>query len=430
MRKGLWRRLVYVAIFFTAFGIYVSRAAGGGGLDGLPEAGDGQDYDAIAYNLWKGRGFGYYWSDPAWRLPYEGNPKYRGILTRQSDFYPTTYRPPAMPYLLSAVYALTDRNFAAWRIVSCGIMAGAVTVTAAIAAQIAGLPAALIAAAIALQSRELSRYSAMFMTESLAIFFVALLTWTWIRGSQKGWTARSAAASGLVMGGLLAARTIFVLWTPLVLLLPGRDRSFDSRFAWRTKAICLAVAIVAISPWWIRNIVVTKAFMPLGTQGAINLPMAFGPRALRAEGMWASNPGDGWAEISAKKLDVVTSEVMLARYRSNLALNWMRENPSQVLHLMRLHVWQELRPRRPGLLSKWLLPAAGIAALFFWKSPAAWVILLVVCANILSIAATYAEGGRFMVPVQPPMIGLVAGMLAAAAIRAHRFFRAWALPRL
>lgn len=412
MTKGsLVRKLVYAAIFLAAFGVYVERARSSGALGQPPEAGDGHDYDAIAYNLWQGRGFGYDWSDPAWRLPYEGIPRYRLLLGRQGDFYPTTYRPPAMPLLLSGVYALTGRSFTAWRIVACAIMAGAVTAAAAVAAQIAGLPAAVLAAAIALQSRDLSRFSAMFMTEGLATFLAGLLAWSWIRNAREGWTARRALGSGALMGALLAARTIFILWTPLVLVLPGKDRTFRSRFAWRTKAICLAAAIVVISPWWIRNIAVTKAFMPLGTQGAINLPMAFGPRAMRFEGMWASNPGDGWPEIAAQKLDVVTSEVMLAKYRSSLTMNWMVRHPGEVLRLMWLHVRQELRPRRTDLISEWLLAAAALAAILLWRSPATWVIALVLAANVLSVAMTYAEGGRFMVPVQPLLIALVAGAI-------------------
>ena len=178
----------------------------------------------------------------------------------------------------------------------------------------------------------------MFMTEPLATLMLALLAWTWVRNASAGWTTRRAIASGIAMGGLLAARTIFILTTPVLLILPGKDLSFGSKLAWKTKAICLAVAIVVISPWWIRNIVVLDAFMPLGTQGGINLPMGFGPRALRSQGIWASNPGDGWPEIAALKLDIVTSEVMLAKHRQTLTLNWMMDNPAQVLHLMRLHV--------------------------------------------------------------------------------------------
>jgi hypothetical protein len=406
----LIRRLVFAAIFVVAFGTYVMRIVNSGGLREPPETGDGHDYDAIAFNVWKGRGFGYHWSDEDWRRPYVGIPRYRLLLTRKSEFYPTTYRPPAMPYLLSAIYVVTDRSFVAWRIVNCGITAGAVTTAAVISAQIAGVPAAVLAAAILLQSRELTRYSAMFMTEPLATLMLTLLAWTWVRTATDGWTLKRALASGAAMGGLFAARTIFILTTPVLFVLPGRDVSFGSRFAWKTKAICLAVAILVISPWWIRNVAVLDAFMPLGTQGGINLPMGFGPRALRSQGVWASNPGDGWPEIAALNLDVVTTEVMLAKHRQRLTINWMIENPALVAHLMRLHVAQELKPGR-DFFSRWLLPLAGVAALVMWRSPAVWVLVLMVASNVLSIAMTYSAGGRFMVPVQPLLVALVAALL-------------------
>ena len=410
MNGTVVRRLVFAAIFLASFGVYVMRASVSGALREPPETGDGHDYDAIAYNVWQGRGFGYQWSDETWRKPYEGIPRYRLLLTRKSDYYPTTYRPPAMPYLLSAVYALAGRNFAAWRVLNCAITAGAVTTAAIISAQFGGIPAALITAAILLQSRELTRYSGMFMTEPLATLMLALLAWTFVRNAQEGWTIRRAAVSGVAMGGLLAARTIFILSTPILAILPGKDLSFGSRVAWKTKAVCLVVAIGVISPWWIRNVVVLDAFMPLGTQGGINLPMGFGPRALRHQGIWASNPGDGWPEIAAQKLDIVTSEVMLAKHRQRLTLNWMMENPGQVLYLMRLHVTQELKPGR-DFYSRWLLPAAAVGAVILWRFPAAWVLALIVCANILSIAMTYSAGGRFMVPVQPLLAALIGGGL-------------------
>ena len=87
----------------------------------------------------------------------------------------------------------------------------------------------------------------------------------------------------------------------------------------------------------------------------------------------------------------------------------MLAHPSEVLQLMRLHVWQEIRPRR-DFLANWLLPVAGLAVLFFRKSPGAWVIALMVAANILSVAMTYSASGRFMVPVQPLLIALVAAL--------------------
>ena len=422
MNASFVRRLVLAAIFLTSFATYTMRVVNGGGLREPPESGDGHDYDAIAFNVWKGRGFGYQWSDEEWRQPYEGIQRYKPLLSRQSEYYPTTYRPPGMPLLLSGVYAVMGRNFAAWRIVNCGLMAGAVTAASAIALQLAGPAAAVLTAAIALQSRDLTRYASMFMTEPLATLMVALLTLAWVRQASQGWTTGGAVVAGAAMGGLLAARTIFILSVPILAMLPGRDRSFGSWFAWKPKAICLAIAIAVISPWWIRNIIVLDAFMPLGTQGGINLPMGFGPRALRFEGVWHSNPDDGWPEIAAQKLDTVTSEVMLAKYRQTLAINWMLDNPSDVLRLMWLHVSQELKPGR-DFWTRWLPPLAAVAALVLARSPGAWTVVLVVIANILSIAMTYSAHGRFMVPMQPLLVALLSAGMAVVGRQAWTLVR-------
>lgn len=425
------RRLTFVLIFAAAFGTSVIRLVNSGGLREPPETGDGHDYDAIAFNVWHGRGFGYDWNDPEWRKPYEGIPRYRLLLSRHADFYPTTYRPPAMPLLLSGVYAIAGRNFAVWRIVNCAVMAGAITTAAVISAEVAGIPAAILTLLIALQSRDLARFATLFMTEPMATLMLALVTWTWIASARDGWTARRALGSGAALGALLASRTIFILITPVLMVLPGRDRSRQSRFAWQMKALCLATALVVIGPWWIRNVRVLHAFMPLGTQGGINLPMGFGPRAIEHNGEWASNPGDGAPEIAALHLDVVTSEVMLARYRQQLALNWMVHNPGEVLRLMWMHVAQELQPRH-DLVSRWLLPFAAIAGLVLWRSPATWVIGLIVASTILSVAMTYSAGGRFMLPVQPLLIALVAAAivdLPAQAVRLARGHSAEAMPR-
>jgi hypothetical protein len=150
--------------------------------------------------------------------------------------------------------------------------------------------------------------------------------------------------------------------------------------------------------------------------------MGFGPRAFRSQGIWASNPGDGWPEIAAMKLDVVTSEVMLATHRSRLTISWMMENPVDVLRLMRLHVWQEIRPRRDAL-ANWLLPLAAASAVVLWRSAGVWVLVLMIGANLMSIAMTYSASGRFMVPVQPLLIALASAMPVAVARRGLQLAR-------
>jgi hypothetical protein len=138
--------------------------------------------------------------------------------------------------------------------------------------------------------------------------------------------------------------------------------------------------------------------------------------------VWASNPGDGVQEIEALKLDAVTSEVRLAKFRSALALQWIREHPLDALRLMRLHVWQEIRPRTlPYPTGAWLLPVGAAAALYFRRSPGVGVIVSMVCANVLGIALTWSVRGRFMAPLQPLLAALAGAMVAATARRIIEF---------
>jgi hypothetical protein len=405
------RTCIYAVIFFGVFGTYVLRSVNDGTLRLPPEPGDGADYDALAFNIWQHRAFGFSWDDPEFRQPYLHSPPHDYILRRHGHYYPTTYRPPAVPLLMSLVYAVTHRNFGAWRIVNCAVVAGAVTIASAVSVQLAGLLAAVLTALLALQFSELSDYSAIFMTEGLAMFFVTLLAWIWLRNARKGWTAAGAITSGIVLGALVATRSIFVLWMPLALLMPGKAASSGATGAWRLKLMCVLVSLLVVGPWWVRNIVVTNAFMPLGTEGALNLPAGFGPRAVRSEGMWEGNPDDGAKEVAALKLDPVTSEVRLAKFRSRLVTAWIQEHPFDALHLMYQHVWQEVRPRG-DLLANSLLPAAGLAALIFSASPGARIIFLMFCANILGTAMTWSVGGRFMVPLQPFLLALVGALIA------------------
>lgn len=417
------RQLLYVVIFAVAFGTYAAKAYQSGRLDAPPEPGDSHDYDAIAFNLWKLRGYGYYWSDPEYRAPYEqygGSSRYRNLLSRQSDYYPTAYRPPAFPVLLSATYAATDRNFAAWRLINCAIVAGAATLAAAVSAHFAGLLAAPVTAFLVLQSAQLTRSSQVFMTEGMAAFLVVLLAWLWVANSRDRWTIRRAGRFGLALGALLATRSIFVLWTPLAIFVPPVQNASGRTRPWLGRAVCLVCCLLVIAPWWIRNVVVTGAFMPTGTQAPLNLPSGFGPRALLYEGLWRSNRV-GVEEASVRNLSPysIEYEVELARIRSAVTLKWIREHPADVLRLMVLHVWQEIRPR-DRFLWDLLLPAAGVALVYFRRTVGTGGVALMLGANIVSVALTWGAGGRFMLPVQPLMLALVCAMVVSVLAGAGR----------
>jgi hypothetical protein len=412
------RPLLYLAIFVVGFATYVARAHQSGDLATPPEPGDSHDYEAIAFNLWKGRGYGYFWSDPEFRAPYEGPGRYGNLLRRQSGYYSTAYRPPAFPVMLAGIYTVAGRNFAAWRVVNCAMVAAAVTLAAAIAAHFAGLLAAPFCALVLLQSAHLTRYSQMFMTEGLAAFLVSLLAFIWVSNSKTSWSTRTAAAYGLVMGALLAARSIFIVWSPLVALVPPVRGDSGVTRRWAGKAVCVFCALLVIGPWWARNIVVTGAFMPTGTQAPLNLLSGFGPRALTYQGLWRSDRETGTAELRDAGMDPFSLEyeVRLGEIRSAIARKWMLEHPADVLRLMVLHVWQEVRPR--GRFPwHWLLPAGALALLFFRRAPGTGGLAIMVAAQILSVALTWGAGGRFLVPIYPLLVALVCAMSVAIVTR-------------
>jgi hypothetical protein len=52
-----------------------------------------------------------------------------------------------------------------------------------------------------------------------------------------------------------------------------------------------------------------------------------------------------------------------------------------------------------------------------------WVLVLMIGANLMSIAMTYSASGRFIVPVQPLLIALAAAMPVAAVHRGLQLLR-------
>lgn len=420
-RRGIATALISVAIFGGTFASFASWARESDVFHEPPAGGDARDYEAIAFNLWKGRGFGYYWSDPEWQAAYLQSPwGADAIEGRESGYYATTYRPPAFPMLWAATYVVAGRDFGTMRLVNCALMAGAVAFGAAIAVHFGGLLAAPLAAYVLWRHPQIAGYSDELLTEPLATFLISLFAWLWLRQSRQEVSLWRAAQSGAVLGLIILARSIFVLWLPVTLLMPARRGG--GRNIWLARAICALACLVVVAPWWTRNIVVTGAFMPTGSQGPINLPAGFSQQALDNEGRWRSNRGDGAEELVAAGVDPFSTEyeVKLAAYRADLTLRWMREHPHDVARLMYLHVWQELRPRDGITFRDWLLPAAALALVFFWRRPGVLAIALLLAAMLFSIAMTWGATGRFVAPVQPLVVALACALPIAIAGQVFR----------
>jgi 4-amino-4-deoxy-L-arabinose transferase-like glycosyltransferase len=412
------RTLTCVLVFLVTFGVLSYRIVRVGGFHDPPHGGDERDYEALSYNLWKGRGFGFFWSDPDWRAPYLRVPEAAGAVQGlESGYYPTTYRPPAFPMLWAVTHAIAGRDFGLIRLVNAALMAGAVACAAAVALQFAGVAAALLTTVLLLQTPDVTLFARERQAEPLATFLVSLLVWLWVLNSQRPPSIRAAVASGTVLGLLMLSRSIFVLWLPFAAFMPTGKAVPDGAARWRVRACGVLVCLLVVAPWWVRNVVVTGAFLPTGSQGHINLPAGFSQRALDNEGRWRSNPDDGALALETSGVDPYSLEyeVRLAQHRFSLAVAWMRAHPADVLRLMGLHVWQELRTRRDRTDWTLLVPAVLVALAVLRRHRGARAVAVALTAMVVSVALTWGSIGKFILPVLPTVVATIAAAVIAVA---------------
>jgi hypothetical protein len=308
-----------------------------------------------------------------------------------------------MPSVLAAVYALTGRSFAAWRVVNCATVALALTLAVVWAFRLAGPVAAAVTLAVSLQDTVLHRLGREFWTEGLAALLVIALALALERLARTR-SARDALVCGAVLGLTWYVRTAFITWYPWVALaaaallhertaasldvatpVPPGGRAGRSM---RLVALLLAAAILVPLPWMIRNCLVLGAFMPNGTMYARHLPAGFSDQAIERRGRWSDmrSPGAG-------------SELEAAEQSRARAREWIRQNGAKIGELTRMKVateWRRWLERGPLVL---IATAVGVVATIV--RPFGLIALTAVLATTVCVAATWSVGGRFVAPIHP-----------------------------
>ena len=176
---------------------------------------------------------------------------------------PSAIRPPAYPYFLGGVFAVTGDSQTAGRLAAALLGVVAVALIGLIADMLWSRRAALAAMGIAAVYPPLVLVSGTLLSESLALPLMRglLVLVLECRGRQRpGWVAPVA---GLLFALCLLDRpALSVLVVPLVAgLWDGRGLR-----ALRAPAIALIVAGLAIVPWTIRNASEFHDFVPISTQ--------------------------------------------------------------------------------------------------------------------------------------------------------------------
>jgi 4-amino-4-deoxy-L-arabinose transferase-like glycosyltransferase len=202
---------------------------------------------------------------------------------------PTAIRGPGYPYLLGGVYAISGKSITVGRLIGALLGVIAVLLIYLIGRRLWGVEVGLLAAALAavfppfvLLSRELLSES-LFLPLELAAVLCAL------NFRRSGGKLRWAVAAGALCGLALLTRNTglaLLIGIPLgVLVVQPRLRP-GSVIA---PLVVVAVALLTIAPWTVRNTVQFGRLVPLTTSTGITAAGAYNPASRDAgetHGAW------------------------------------------------------------------------------------------------------------------------------------------------
>ncbi len=364
---------------------------------------------------------------------------------------PSAFRPPGFPYLLAGVYAVVGvdserRRWTAGRVVEAGLGAVTVALVGLLALALWGAGAGLAASALAAVYPPFLLIESSLTSETLFLPLVVGATLAMLRYRDSR-ALRWALAAGLLAG--LAALTRS---NGLVLLLPLALGAVAGR-PWRSRAAVsgalamVLAALVAISPWTVRNAVVMDAFVPISTQAGYGLAGAYNDSAREDPAQpaaWRPPAADpGYRAIIA---DPALAETDVERRLRAESRDFIVSHPGYVaeaglMNALRLAVLRDRDLERLGAADLGMNPTLSTASAYsFWAvtllalaglfGPAArripafvWLIPALLILTTVFIAAWT----RYRVPADPFLLalaGLGAARLAAGVKRRRRPLRA------
>lgn len=381
--------------------------------------GDGPDYESIASSLSRGDGFQFAWQDAQWQRPYResGRASEYTQWDRTDWPGPTTSRPPGLPAILAMVYCVIPRGptaFAWIRVLQALCLATSAAIAVGWSYRCmarwqspywAPHVAASVVLFLAVMDRTIRTYALDFLTEPWALLLVSVFWAMAIESLGTSHPYRWSVAMGLCLGLLILTRSIAVFWLPGVALLAWL--AVPPRFArvrLRIVSVLLFCSLLVVSPWWIRNMWVLDAWMPLGGQGTLSLRGGYCDEALNDWGNWHPEPESRiQSQIDALPESLgwtaAQREVRLAELASSETREWVAQNAVALPRLIGMRIVSHWGPFtgtsllwRLGILAGWLVVLVRL------RREAIWLLGLPLVSTC-TIAVLYATGGRFLVPL-------------------------------
>jgi 4-amino-4-deoxy-L-arabinose transferase-like glycosyltransferase len=419
-RVQWWWALGAVLVLAAAFAIRVAY------VDATPNmklVADARDYDGHAVSIARGKGY-----------------------SKSYALRPTAFRPPGFTYLLGGVYHLAGVEHAATpqRVIVARrtqVVIGTVLVAmiGLLAAQLWGPVVALVAMALAAVYVPLVTMSGTVMSEPLfAVFMLGCLSAAIMyRRSAHRWR-------WALLAGALAGLSILTRANAMILLLPLALVAWDRRPRWSLRALgppvaLVAVAVLVVSPWTIRNAQTLHAFVPVSTQLGSALAGTYNEDARTDRNHPAS-----WRSLRhvASYQDLVgdvedTNEAVLEKQLRHRAESYALHHPAYVATVP---FWTTVRAldldgfdwarhtartvsingrwADRGIYCFWLFAVLAVAGAFTRAARRApWYVWAFPALMYLSVVFLVIETPRYRTPLDPFIVLLAALAVVAAGRR-------------
>jgi 4-amino-4-deoxy-L-arabinose transferase-like glycosyltransferase len=403
LSKPRYNTILSAVVFVLMSIIYLSVPVINGWLNAPPQAGDGPDYDVIAFQIARGQGFSYDWDNVEFRAPYITQPDtYKSLLQRSGSAITAT-RPPLFPYLMAAIYSLFGRHFSLVRILNCLAMALACVITFRIVRRRFGVLPGLICCFLFALDGRIRNYAPQVMTESLACLLFSLVTWSLFHFvEERKWLW--VILTGIFAGLEVLNRSIFIVALPFIMIIIYFLSTRSLKKLWNRTSVLQASLFLFISllvnmPWMIRNCIITGEFYPLGTQGAINLSAGYSDQAIQNRGIWFSLTNSGFFTELTKTNTGFELELAKANYSQSAAIDWIQKNFSKVPILALLKIQDLWIPRSDFQVI--LLFLAIIGFFLFPRRAELFICAGLLLSNTIAVALTWSVGDRFQIPIIP-----------------------------
>ncbi len=243
----------------------------------------------------------------------------------------SAYRPPGLPFFLAGVYLIIGIPHGGWteaRIVLALLSTVTVGLIGLMALQVAGRRIALVAMAIAAFYVPLVLVGTSLMTETLFVPLVlgatccalqargAVHRYRWVVGAGVlAGLASLTRGNGLVLGLALAV----IVWT------------VRPRWSWRAAAapaLLLAVMVLTVSPWTVRNAIAQHALIPVTDEVGTTLSGTYNDAAAKHHFIWVIG---GYHNYHAIKNNFHVSEATRNQRLVSAVFHYLRQHPTYVL---------------------------------------------------------------------------------------------------